>query len=125
MAIGGCSGGGYTAMVAAILLARESQTSLVKQMILVSPMLGRNLEDEPDNIVPDWEKTYVNSLPFDLLVDNFETMNANRDPILYPFNISLEEAKLLPKTTLFTSEFCWLRRDTHWILPKLKKAGVY
>jgi hypothetical protein len=51
-------------------------------------MLGRNLEDTPENIVPAWEKSYINSLPFDLLVDDFETMNANYDPILYPFNIS-------------------------------------
>ena len=88
-------------------------------------MLGRNLEDEPEHLVPSWEKPYVNSLPFDLLVDDFETMNKNRDPILYPFDISEEEAKLLPQTVLFTSEFCWLRRDTHRIIPKLKRAGVY
>ena len=88
-------------------------------------MLGRNLEDEPEHLVPAWEKPYVNCLPFDLLVDDFETMNANRDPILFPFEISEEEAKLLPKTVLFTSEFCWLRRDTHRLIPKLKKAGVY
>ena len=88
-------------------------------------MLGRNLEDEPEHLVPSWEKSYVGSLPIHLLVDDYETMNANRDPILLPFEISDEEAKLLPKTVLFTSEFCWLRRDTHRIIPKLKKAGVY
>lgn len=125
IAFGGVSGGAYTVMVASILLGRSQEQSLVKRLILASPMLGRNLEDTPKEEVPSWEKSYIWSIPFNLLVDDFEKMDANRDPILYPFNISDEEAKLLPKTVLFTSEFCWLRRDTHLIIPKLKKAGVY
>lgn len=88
-------------------------------------MLGRNLEDSPVEEVPKWERPYIWSIPFNLLVDDFERMDKERDPILYPFHIGDEEAKLLPKTVLFTSEFCWLRRDTHMLVPKLKKAGVY
>ena len=38
---------------------------------------------------------------------------------------SLEEAAKLPKTVLFTSEFDPVRRDTHQIIQKLKRAGVY
>ena len=125
VAMGGSSGGGYVTMVASILLARDKKASLVKTLILVAPMLGRNLEDEPEHLVPSWEKSYVNSLPYNLLVDDFETMNAKRDPILYPFHISDKEAKLLPKTVLFTSEFDWMRKDTHRLIPKLKRAGVY
>jgi hypothetical protein len=60
-----------------------------------------------------WEKSFLNCIPVSLLVDDFDTKHKNRDPILYPFEISLEEAKKLPKTVLITSEFCMLRRDTH------------
>ena len=88
-------------------------------------MLGRNLEDTPKEQVPKWERPFIWSMQWHLLVDDFETMDKNRDPILYPFHISDEEAKLLPQTALFTSEFCYLRRDTHMIIPKLKQAGVY
>ena len=88
-------------------------------------MLGRNLEDTPKEQVPKWERPFIQCMPWHLLVDDFETMDKNRDPILYPFNISDEEAQLLPQTVLFTSEFDYLRRDVHMIIPKLKKAGVY
>ena len=85
-------------MVAAILLIRSSETSLVKLidlvncLILIAPMLGRNLDDTPEHVVPKWEKSYINSMPYNVLVDDFEKKDAERDSILYPFNISDEEA---------------------------------
>ena len=96
IALGGVSGGGFTVMIAAMLLARNQEQSLVKKLILVAPMLGRNLEDTPKEQVPKWERSYIWCQPWHLLVDDFETMDKNRDPILYPFHISDEEAKLLP-----------------------------
>ena len=45
--------------------------------------------------------------------------------MLYPLEISQEDCNNLPKTVLFTSEYCMLRRDTYNIITKLKKAGKY
>lgn len=123
--LAGASGGAYTTMVASMLLGRENRQDLIKLLVLICPMLGRTLEDAPIERVPEWEKPWLNCIPWSLIVDDFDTKHRTRDPLLYPFEISLEEAKKLPKTVLFTSEFCMLRRDTHQIIPKLKEAGVY
>lgn len=94
--LGGGSGGAYTVMVAAILLGRDNQSDLVKSMVLICPMLGRTLEDAPADQVPEWEKSFINCIPYSLLVDDFDKKHKNRDPLLYPFEISVEEAKKLP-----------------------------
>lgn len=59
IALGGVSGGGFTVMISSILLARNQEQSLVKKLILVSPMLGRNLDYVPIDQVPKWERNYV------------------------------------------------------------------
>lgn len=47
------------------------------------------------------------------------------DPLLCPFVTGPEEMAKIPKTVLCTSEFDWMRRDVHMIIPKMKEAGVY
>ena len=74
-------------------------------LLLICPMLGNTLDDEPTNKLPEWEKPWLKCIPWSLVVDDFETKHKNRDPLLYPFEISLDEAKKLPKTVLVTSEF--------------------
>jgi acetyl esterase/lipase len=125
LCIGGCSAGAYTSMIACILMGREGISNLIKMQFLLSPMLGTGLEDAPENTVMDWEKPYINCLPYDLIASDFPKQNSERDVLLYPSDISLEEARKLPKTVLFTSEFDWLRRDTHNMIVKLKQAKVY
>lgn len=125
LVLGGGSGGGYTAMVAAMLISEEPIAPPLKMLVLVCPMLGRTLDEAPSHEVPEWEKPWINCIPWSLLVDDFEQKHKDRNPILYPFEISMENAKKLPKTVMITSEFCMLRRDTHQLIPKLKEAGVY
>ena len=91
----------------------------------MSPMLGTSLDDLPENSVEEWEKPYINCLNFELIASDYAKQHSERDPLLYPVEVSLEEAKLLPRTVLFTSEFDWMRRDTFTLVTKLKKAGTY
>ena len=112
-------------MIACILMGREGISNLIKMQFLLSPMLGTGLEDAQANTVMDWEKPYIHCLPYYLIASDFEKQNSERDVLLYPSDISLEEARQLPKTIFFTSEFDWLRRDTHNMINKLKKAEVY
>jgi len=113
LAMGGVSGGGYTTMIASILLAREDKAHLVKLQILENANLGTCLDDAPENTVQQWEKAFRNLVPYDLLATDYETQNKERDPLLYPMYVSLEEAAKLPPTILFTSEFDPVRRSTH------------
>jgi len=113
LAMGGVSGGGYTTMIASILLAREDKAHLVKLQILENANLGRCLDDAPENTVQPWEKVYRNVIMYELIATDYETQNKERDPLLYPMYVSLEEAAKLPPTILFTSEFDPVRRSTH------------
>ena len=55
-----------------------------------------------------------------------EDVEANmEDPLLFPFTLPVEDMKKLPQTILSTSEFDWMRRDVHMIIPKMKEAGIY
>lgn len=125
IAIGGASGGGYTTMIASILLAREDKAHMVNLQILENANLGPCLDDTPVNIVQPWEKALRNLVPYDLIATDYETQNKERDPLLFPLFVTLEEAAKLPKTVLFTSEFDPIRRSSHQIIPTLKRAGVY
>ena len=114
LAMGGASGGGYTTMIASILLAREDKAHLLKLQILENANLGTCLNDAPENTVQPWEKVYRNvMIMYELLATDYETQNKERDPLLYPMYVSIEEAAKLPPTILFTSEFDPVRRGTH------------
>ena len=94
-------------------------------MFLWCPMIGNNFLKVPENTVADWEKKnwFISRDSFTMLATNMEEQI--NDPLLYPTEITVEEAKLLPGVILQTSEFDYLRRETHLIIPKLKEAGVY
>ena len=48
-----------------------------------------------------------------------------KDPLLFPIILEEEEMKKLPKCVLQTSEFDYIHRDVHQIIPKMKNAGIY
>ena len=47
------------------------------------------------------------------------------DPLLFPGKLGQDEMKNLPPAVLSTSEFDFMRRDVHMVIPEMKKAGIY
>jgi len=97
LCVTGESAGGWIAMVAAILLAKEDKCDKVKLMILTCPMLGALVAQKiPKEEVEDWEKPQ-----WDFRKDYFEMhtkdVDANlNDPLLFPFTLPVEDMKKLP-----------------------------
>lgn len=55
-----------------------------------------------------------------------DDIDANlKDPLLFPYACEVEEMKTLPKCVLQTSEFDYIHRDVHMIIPKMKEADIY
>ena len=117
--IGGISAGGYMSMIACILLVRQNLSHLVNTQILMAPMLGTSLDDLPDNSIDLWEKPYLNCINFELIASDYKKQHLEADPLLYPVEVSIEEANFFPKTVVFTSEYDWMRRDSYSLITKL------
>ena len=51
---------------------------------------------------------------------DFDKQWAEKDPMLFPGRMSVEDAEKLPKTCLMTSEFDTVRRDARMMAETLK-----
>ena len=129
ISVGGISGGAWVTIGGLIMLSREDQEKCdkVKLMILSCPMLGAAAERKvPKEEMLEWEKPisyFIQCHPYDLFSDNWEANKA--DPLLVPFSTPIEEMKKLPKCVLQTSEFDFINRDVHLVIPRMKEAGIY
>ena len=110
---------------AALLLARQN-SDLLKLILLFGPMIGHTLFTAPENTIASWEKEnqLITKCGFELQATDLENQR-DTDPLINPLCITDQEAKSLPNVVLQTSEFDFLRRETHIMIPILKKAGVY
>lgn len=98
IAIGGVSAGGWVTMGSAILLARDEKkyNEKIKLMILTCPMLGSHMavKIKKEEAEPWEQKTWQVSIEqpqWNLFTEDLE---ANlQDPLLIPFNISIDELK--------------------------------
>ena len=115
-------------MGAAILLMREDECKIkLKMMFLVHPMLCNALGEAPLNTVPEWEHSAATFSRgcFGMLAPENDTAGWEYEHILQPGTLPDVELKKMPGTVLQTAEFDFLRRSTHKLIPRLKKAGIY
>ena len=128
LCITGESGGGWITMGSAILMSREGdKCDKVKLMLLTCPMLGAlaSKKDSKKEDMADWEKDVWRHRQEDFAIHTDNLEDHMDDPLLFPFLLPIEDMKKLPKCVLQTSEFDYILRDVHEIVPKMKEAGIY
>lgn len=121
--IGGDSGGGWICLGAAYQMVKEGKSNLPKMMILRHSMHSNMLQDEAFGNLKNFEKFHQDSQfgIFNLLATNFEAQQ--EDPVLYPAKMNIQDLKQLPPTVVCTGEFDFLRRESQFLIPRLKQAN--
>ena len=89
-------------------------------------MLCNALGEAPLNMIHEWEQSAASFSRgcYGLLAPESD-LPKELEHIHQPGTLPIEELKKMQGTVLQTAEFDWLRRSTHNLLPRLKKAGIY
>ena len=121
--IGGESGGGYICLGAMVLLAENSEASLVKLAMPVVPMVDDYCFSDPlamtkeeREIHPTMRKIWGN-----LTASNFEEQKSS--PYLFPGKASEELLEKFPPTIILESEFDLYITEASRLANRLRRAG--
>ena len=107
-------------MGSAILMGRENKTHMVKVMILNCPMLNDHVIQMTRDEVEEWEKPMWPFRQNDFDMHTLDVAANINDPLLFPGKLGVDEMKKLPPTVLQTSEFDYIKRDVHKVIPVMK-----
>ena len=122
IAIGGDNGGGWVCIGAAYQMIKDGKSHLPKMMILRSSMHSNMIQAEAFGNLHNYEK-YTQDMQysiFNLLATDFEAQN--EDPLLYPAKMPIEDLKKLPPTIICTGEFDHMRRESMFLISRLKQT---
>ena len=72
-----------------------------------------------------WERPWVQEANVIRALLATDVQEQENDSLLYTTRMSEEELKKLKGVVIATAEFCVVQRDSQYVLPRLKDAGVY
>lgn len=103
-------------------MAKMNKTYMVKCQFLWVPMISNENQDIPKDQLKDYELPAADSHEmYRILASDYD--NQQNDKQLYPGRCTDAELQKVPPFAIFTSEFCFIRKDAHKLAERGKKLG--